>query len=75
MEPYTAFVKKKRNIRREVCLQSADETQFDQGKDGHSEAHTGEQVWEALHIVPNDINDKYSVVTFSVSTLCYREHR
>ena len=44
-------------------------------KDGHSEAHKDEKVWDALYIVANEINDKYFVVTLSVSTLCNRESR
>jgi len=36
---------------------------FDQGKDEHSEAHKDEQVWDALCIVTNEIDDKYLVVT------------
>jgi hypothetical protein len=36
---------------------------FDQRKDEHSEAHKDEQVWDALCVVANEMNDKYLVVT------------
>jgi hypothetical protein len=38
-------------------------------KNGNNEAHEDEQAWDAFYILSNKINDKYLVVTLSVSAL------
>lgn len=79
MEANTTFVKKKRYTHCEFSVRTHSirqkKSSSTKGKDGHSEAHEDEQVWDALFIVANEIRDEYLAVTLHANKLRTTESR